>query len=126
MYAVCIMHYAPDPALVDSVRPRHRTYIGPLLANETVVVAGSFEPPNTGAMFLYSVGEPPGVPCRAARTRELHRRGFVRPGGRRRIVPVRGAGPRRGRADHPDLASRMMSAESMPAAQNGGYLRARY
>lgn len=57
MYAVCIMHYAPDPALVDSVRPHHRTYIGPLLTNGTVVVAGSFEPPNTGAMFLYSVGD---------------------------------------------------------------------
>ena len=33
MYAVCIMHYAPDPALVNSVRSHHRTYIGPLLTN---------------------------------------------------------------------------------------------
>ena len=48
---------APDPALVDSVRPHHRTWIAPLLKNGTVVVAGSFEPPNTGSMFLYSVAD---------------------------------------------------------------------
>jgi|HubBroStandDraft_1064217.scaffolds.fasta_scaffold515096_2 hypothetical protein len=55
MYAVCIIHYDPDPALVDSVRPRHRTYIGPLFTNGTVVVrpdllhvTRSFAKPGTG------------------------------------------------------------------------------
>jgi uncharacterized protein YciI len=82
MYAVCIMHYAPDRDLVDSVRPRHRTYVGPLLTNGTVVVAGSFEPPDTGAIFLYSVGDraeaervvagDPFVAEGAAKVAELH------------------------------------------------------